>query len=234
MKINFDKKPYTFFIWLSTIAGLWFIGCLGFAVAQPSIGLEEKLTRTSILSADVVSSTVPWQRHVKQFLLDSRISGGIIENQNPLEKKSVKGSLRGARVSGKQLLDGLSSQNPKYKWKVTGESVNVLPQDISGQPLNLLNERVLHFSVKARFATVAIYQLLMAQQFPVCPEMKYTFGGIKPRNVPNEREFSCVNKTILECMNSFAAEDRSLFWYLYFDKQRKAYIISISDVKETP
>lgn len=198
--------------------------------ASPKV--EKALDQPSIRASDVEYASEPWARGVKRLLIESGVSGGIVEDERALEKRPEKRSAKDARLSGKEVLDRLTAQNAGYKWEAAGESLNVLPRDLDRGPLKVLNVRVKHFSTTARSATVAILTMLEEQKFPIHSEFKYMLGGIKPKNVPPKREFLCEDKTVLECMNQFASEDGSLFWHLYFHRRAKGYVISSSDEKE--
>lgn len=205
-----------------------------FGAAQASSPKVEKALSQPLISAsEVEGAAEPWERCIKRLLVGAGVSGGIVEDERALEKRPEKPSPKGARLSGKKVLDRLTEQNAAYKWEVAGESINVLPRDLGKEPLMVLNARVDHFSTRARSATVAIRALLKAQKFPVRVDSRYLLGGIKPKNIPQEREFSCDDKTVMECMNDFTSQDGTLFWHLYFHWRMKAYVLT-SDEKERP
>lgn len=198
--------------------------------ASPKV--EKALSHPSIRASEVEGAAEPWERGVKRLIVEAGVSGGVLEDEQSLEKRPEKPSPKGARLSGKEILDRLTAENAGYKWQATGESLNVLPRDLDMEPLKSLTSRVSHYSTRARFATVAIQNLLKERKFPVRPEAKYMMGGIKPKSVPEEREFSCDDKTVIECMNSFVDTDGTRFWHLYFHSRTKSYVISTAGDKE--
>lgn len=205
-----------------------------FSAAQtafPKVG--KALSQSSISASEVEDAAEPWERGIKRLLVGAGVSGGIVEDERALEKRPEKTSPKGARLSGQEVLDRLTTQNAAYKWEVAGESLNVLPRDLGKEPLRVLNTRVDHFATRARSATVAIRALLNARKFSVRPDSRYLLGGIKPKSMPPEREFLCDGKTVMACMNDFASQDGTFFWHLYFHERVKAYVLT-SDEKERP
>lgn len=201
------------------------------AAQSSSPKVEKTLGQPSIAASEVEGAAEPWEHGIKSLLVGAGVSGGIVENERALEKRPEKPSPKGARLSGKEVLDRLTAQNAGYKWEAVGESLNIVPRDLEAGPLKVLNERVSHFSTRARSAAVASRALLQAQKFPVRSDSRYLFGGIKPKNIPPQRKFSCGGKTVMECMNDFAFQDGTLFWHLYFHGRMKAYVLT-SDEKE--
>lgn len=220
-----------------TIAAMLALQATGLPVhaaeSRPSEkALDAVLATPSVVADELKKADTSWARHIKLMTAESGITGGILESEKPLKKKSDAFRERRGKVSGKEVLDTLVAQNREYKWQAADKAVNVVPQDMTKEPLSLLGRRVERFSIRARYATVAIQALLKKEKFPARSETKHMLGGIRPRSVPDEREFLCESKTVLECMNAFAAQDGSRFWHIYFQKRLESYVVGPSDERE--
>lgn len=219
--------PTTAFVFLLSVAP-------AFAAATPAPGDKsgKALAEPFIQAEEVEKAGEPWERHVKRLIIESKISGGIVENETPLQKRPEKSKTKRPKFSGREMLDVLASQNRGYKWQTTAGTINVIPLDIAKGSLSPLEKPAARFSLRARHATVAIQALLKREKIPVQFETRNILGGIRPKTIPEERDFTCEAKAVLQCMNEFAAQDGTLFWHLYFHKRLQSYVISSSDDKE--
>lgn len=186
--------------------------------AAPNKGkkLDDLLVEKSIKAETFANTGESWEKGFKEWASSAGATAGIIQTKERLQKKA--GTRTGKEpASPKELLDEISAQNPAYKWAQVRGSVNVLPKDMSKGPLVVLSKPVRGFKVKERNATAAIFKLLRQNKFPVRSGSKHALGGPKPKTIPEPKDFTCDDMTVLDCVNELAKSGGQDFWQLSQD-----------------
>ncbi|MBI5595538.1 MAG: hypothetical protein HY928_05545 [Elusimicrobia bacterium] len=188
--------------------------------------LDGLLVEKSIPATVFSNANEPWEAGLRNWAASVRVTGGIIKIEARLRKQaSAKPSREPA--SPIEMLDEISAQNTAYNWTKVQDAINILPKDMSKEPLATLHKPVKAFKSRERNAISAIFGLLRQYKFPVRGTSRYALGGPKPKIIPEPRDFACDGVTILECINELAKAGGLDCWQLTLDKNAQ-FILSDS------